>query len=517
MQLKVVVFTSWLLATFWSLAGYAAPLRMLVTDMPLFVDPQPNGEVSGYAVEMAAEIAREAGFELQPYPMPLARKLAELNNHPPQTLAIVNRTEDREADYFWITPIVAVPVTLFVRSDSELVNAGSVSIADIKSVSAVRNEYRHRELKARGAKNIMAVKGWEHAVEAVLKGRVESILFSPLGLRLICIKQHLNCSDLQPVLTLQTRYTYLALPRISGNQALAERLTFAASRYKNQRAFEEQARALLSKLMSVGHELELRDGILFEKNYYPDIEERKLWVIADKIPFFVEQDERGRIHGYGASLVTGILAQAGITQQRFLVAPWERIFRESLTKSNVLAFAITRTPQRESLFHWITPLTRARQGVYGLNAVKYASLAQLPPDTRVAVLSGDFRVERARQLGLDPIEYDSLPVAIEAVYGHDAELVFTSSAGLTLACQKLAHKCNGLALAAEDDVSTTYLVLSKQGTTLALVERLKLAAVREKESDTYIQWSREWSDDLNRQGLLQHISEGVVNVWPKGQ
>lgn len=56
--------------------------------------------------------------------------------------------------------------------------------------------------------------------------------------------------------------------------------------------------------------------------------------------------------GPGYAITTAVLAEAGYKAD-IRVVPWPRVVHSLDTEQNVLGFSMTRTPEREDLYHWI--------------------------------------------------------------------------------------------------------------------------------------------------------------------
>ncbi len=61
------------------------------------------------------------------------------------------------------------------------------------------------------------------------------------------------------------------------------------------------------------------------------------------------------ITGYSTLIVTELFRRADINYTLELV-PWKRAYESALENKNHGVFSTTRTPEREQLFHWISPL-----------------------------------------------------------------------------------------------------------------------------------------------------------------
>ena len=78
---------------------------------------------------------------------------------------------------------------------------------------------------------------------------------------------------------------------------------------------------------------------------------------APPLQFVVE----GEVRGVTTELVREVLKQAQINAQ-FEIYPWARAYDQALKRKNTLLYSTIRTPERESLFHWIGKLGRFNLG-----------------------------------------------------------------------------------------------------------------------------------------------------------
>lgn len=505
-----------LVAILYSLCAQAverAPLTVLSSPLPVFSEQMADGSLSGYSISLVKGILAHAHIEGDYRGVPFARMVATLENDSNTLATGIARTPERENAFYWITPITANPIALYVKKSSPLASKDPVTINDLSSVSVVRRDYREGILNQQHVVNVMSVNNWTQAVEAVLKERVEGVFYSQMGVALTCQQAQLDCSDLVQVLVWETAYSYVVLPKTPENSDLAARLTIAASEFKASDGFAKLIDGTLPKFQRYLVSTQMSEGVISFIGKQLNAKSDDLWIIADLVPGFSELNERGEVVGYAAELVKEILFAAGINK-KILAAPWERIMREASAKSNVLAFAVARTPEREDLFHWITPITRNMHGLYGLNDKTFTALSDLPLQSRIAVLRKDYRGQVAREAGLQTLAFDSWPAALAAVLSGEADYLFASDGALELGCSSLKVSCDNIRLSMNYKIITTYLVLSKQGTDPALVELLKNAAVRVKQSEQYQHWSQAWSEDAQkRYNLTQHIENGVVNLW----
>lgn len=110
-------------------------------------------------------------------------------------------------------------------------------------------------------------------------------------------------------------------------------------------------------------------------------------------PEVVSRDPDGNISvdNRASRLVETVVEEADI-DYRIQLYPWARIMQELSAQSNVIAFPIARTPDREADMHWIGMIRPMEINLYGLRE----RIPQLPrtfEDAReieVGVIRGDF-------------------------------------------------------------------------------------------------------------------------------
>jgi hypothetical protein len=83
-----------------------------------------------------------------------------------------------------------------------------------------------------------------------------------------------------------------------------------------------------------------------------------------------------------------------------------------------------------------------------------------------------------------------------------------------LFCKELALNCTHVHKIIEYQLATTYLAISKQGTSPKLVEQLQRAAGNYKQSSDYQNMVEYWLTQFSQQSALSiHESEGIIKLW----
>lgn len=78
-------------------------------------------------------------------------------------------------------------------------------------------------------------------------------------------------------------------------------------------------------------------------------------------PLNMEVD--GKVTGFSSELLDMIAADAGITVRKQALS-WARAYDRALRQSDTLIYSMVRTPERESLFRWVGPISPRRIVLY---------------------------------------------------------------------------------------------------------------------------------------------------------
>ena len=92
-----------------------------------------------------------------------------------------------------------------------------------------------------------------------------------------------------------------------------------------------------------------------------------------------------------------------------------------------------------------------------------------------------------------------------------ADYLFFSDGGMDIICDDLGDKCNSITKRFTYQNATTYLAVSKKGTTPELVEKLIAASTTFKLSNQYKHLTEKWlADYATRTSLSLTEDEGVI-------
>ncbi|GAA0859478.1 substrate-binding periplasmic protein [Aliiglaciecola litoralis] len=239
------------------------------------------------------------------------------------------------------------------------------------------------------------------------------------------------------------------------------------------------------------------------------------WILTNPEPPFVMVNDKRQMDGYLIDVIYGITHVAGINQ-RILAAPWQRVELEARSKSNVLAFALARTPEREDRYHWITPLTANVYSVFSAIGEKdqFSGLSQLSALPSIAVLENDARHKILIQAKYPAIHaFATWSQAIESVTSGKSAAIFFSDPGMSYFCTTLGKDCNALKRVFMYRKIVSYLTMSKVESNPVLVDTLTKAAEEFKQSSQFNDTVAKWLDIYQSQPIAMHMDNGVMNLW----
>jgi ABC-type amino acid transport substrate-binding protein len=501
------------------------PLELLTSPTPIFSEQDDDGRMSGYSIEYAQGVLLVAGYKPSITPLPFARLIKQMNEGGTMVATGIGRTPERENDYFWIAPMTANVIGIFSLQDAPLNidsqnNTKLEGLDKSKSVAVLRGDYRADILRKHGVKNIVEFNSWEQAIGAVLRGRVSSVFISELGVAVTCKSAGFDCALLTKTYTYDVQFSYMAMLKTDQNREYAIKLANAAEHFITTRTFSQLIERWLPKLKLVEPNIGVTEGVLtLGKLDSSQSAANQIWVLTHLESPFSQYDERGKPSGYAVDLVQGILTEAGLRQQ-ILAAPWQRILVESKMKSDVLVFALARTQAREEDFHWLSPITQNAYAVFGKLSQQsnpnITSIEQLPPKSLISVLEGDFREQVIIEAGHIAVASPTWQVALQKFLMGEADYLFFSDGGVDIICLDIEEPCIDMTRLFQFQLTTTYLAVSKHGTSEQLVEKLKYAAVNFKQTKQYEAMVEHWLSEFKNNNMPKmHEQDGIIKLWDK--
>ena len=119
----------------------------------------------------------------------------------------------------------------------------------------------------------------------------------------------------------------------------------------------------------------------------------------------------GEVTGLVTDVVREILKRLDISDTIRLIA-WNDAYQQALLNPNVVLFSVTRTPEREKLFHWIGPICRERSALYAKKGslVKIKTLDDAKKVKQIGTVQGWFSEDFLKAQGFTNLESVQGPV-----------------------------------------------------------------------------------------------------------
>lgn len=145
-------------------------LRILTSEIPPMIFTE-GGQVKGFCVELAKEIQRRLGnnVEIEVLPWPRAYLMGQTLSN--VVLICPKRTPEREKLFKWMGPVLESSTNFYKKSGSSIKITSLDEAKNISGILIPRNFYSIAELKSKGFTNIIEINTMQLALLMLLKER----------------------------------------------------------------------------------------------------------------------------------------------------------------------------------------------------------------------------------------------------------------------------------------------------------------------------------------------------------
>ena len=220
-------------------------------------------------------------------------------------------------------------------------------------------------------------------------------------------------------------------------------------------------------------------------------------------------DSHGQLTGFSVEVVQAI--QRSLDDKTVIeVMPEARAIHIARTEPNVILFSFSRTPKREDEFYWLGQLSVKAWSVYALssNPVQIESLEQLHKVQAIGVVRGDIREEWLLEQGFDNLHPSvNHQQNIHRLRSGRLDLIAYESQGIQHLLWEEGLETTDVKSVYKLKTSEVYLLMSKSGTDLKLMQSWKTAAEKLRRSGQQQFIAEKW------QMILKHyhnINTGAV-------
>lgn len=191
----------------------ATPLTLLTENDPPSQFAGPDGEPTGYTVELVRAVQRKLGSQDDIKIVPWARGYQMVQNEPNVALFLMARTAERNSLFQWVGPVLEVEYGLYGTADSKL-HLGSLEDAKrLRSIGVYRDDARDLMLTKAGFTNLDRITSNKANVQKLMSGRVDLYASSSLAYGVEAVDAGFKPADLKLVWPLQQTQLYIAMSK----------------------------------------------------------------------------------------------------------------------------------------------------------------------------------------------------------------------------------------------------------------------------------------------------------------
>ncbi len=229
--------------------------------------------------------------------------------------------------------------------------------------------------------------------------------------------------------------------------------------------------------------------LLFPKSCFAA---ESLSILTEEYPPFNFTQE-GKLTGITTQVVQEITRRLGIGDN-IEVVPWARGYERLSTEANVVLFSTARTPERESLFHWVGPIYSVRLGFYAKKAdsLHIDSLETAKRMEAIATYRADIGEQTLEALGFTNLDSSNSPQScVRKLISGRVNLWFFDNIGAPKVAREAGIDPNEIEEVFTYKQNSSYIAFSKQ-TPLATVQQWQKTLDEIKADGTFHWLAQKW-------------------------
>jgi polar amino acid transport system substrate-binding protein len=247
-----------------------------------------------------------------------------------------------------------------------------------------------------------------------------------------------------------------------------------------------------------------------------ELQSQNLRIITVVEPPASYLDSHGQLTGFSVEVVQAI--QRSLDDKTVIeVLPEARAIHIARTEPNVLLFSFSRTPKREDEFYWVGQLSVKAWSVYALssNPVQIQSLEELRKVKAIGVVRGDIREEWLTEQGFSNLHPSvNHQQNMHRLRSGRLDLIAYESQGIQHLLLEEGFDLQDIKPVYQLKRSDVYLLMSKKGTDIALLERWRHAANKLKASGEQQFIAEKWQMILRHYHDVETQTLNGVMVFP---
>lgn len=218
------------------------------SDLQIFAVEEPPssfigaaGKPQGFAIDMVRAIQQEVGNADDILFVPEVRAMKIAEDTPNVVLFGFSRTEEREQDFYWITPLARKSWVLYAHESAPVTLASLDEAKVLERIGVVRGDVRATHLKTHGFRNIDEVAYHELNVKMLKNQRIDLLYYEPLGMAYASKKLGMDPAEFTEVLITGMSEVWVLMSK-STDAEIAQRWQTAAQKLRKNGSFEQIAR-----------------------------------------------------------------------------------------------------------------------------------------------------------------------------------------------------------------------------------------------------------------------------------
>jgi polar amino acid transport system substrate-binding protein len=305
-------------------------LRILTADNPP-LNYSRDGEITGLATDVVRELIKRTDtrgdIEMTTWPAGY-RALSDQAN---VALFSTVMTAERKGLFQWVGPLVTLDTNLYALKGSGIEIANLDQARTAGRIATVAKYYSEQMLAAEHFTNAVSYPDRATGLRQLLDGKVQLVAASNTEMPAALENAGASANDVKSAFTLSTDLVYIAFSR-GTPRVLVDRWQDELDAMKRDGTF--------AKIYARWFPAEVPPGIfqLVTEEYPP-------------VTFLKD----GKPSGLVTEMVREIAARQGIPDNIRLTS-WKNAYNMALLYPKVVLFSAERTPERESLFHWVGPV-----------------------------------------------------------------------------------------------------------------------------------------------------------------
>lgn len=350
-------------------------LRILTAENPP-LNFSGDGEITGLATEVVRELikrtAADSDIEMVGWP----EGYQALSEQPNVALFSTVMTAERKALFQWVGPLAMQDTNLYALKASRIEIANLEQAREAGRIATVSKYYSEQMLREEGFTDTESHPDRATTLRRLLDGKVPLVAASNTEMPAALKKAGASMDDLRSAFTLSTDLVYIAFSKET-SPALVARWQDALDAMKRDGSF--------ARIYARWLPAEIPPGIFqLVTEEYPPVT-------------FIED---GRPSGFVTDMVREIAARQGIPDNIRLTS-WKNAYAMALLHPKVFLFSAERTPERETLFHWVGPVGRNSAILYAKkgSGIRINSLEEAKELAAIATTTNWFTEQHLKREG----------------------------------------------------------------------------------------------------------------------